>query len=69
VSVEYRTVQLRTNGCIPGGAVETAALHAELTRFGKDGWELVSAVDAPMDRGANRYIVLFLRRRLRSAAR
>jgi len=67
VSIEYRTVQLRSSGTLPGGAADTAALHAELTRFGKDGWDLVSAVDAPMDRGANRYIVLFLRRRLRGA--
>lgn len=67
MSVEYRTVQLRTNGSIPGSAIETAALHAELTRFSKDGWELVSAVDANMDRGANRYVVLFLRRRLRAS--
>jgi hypothetical protein len=62
VTLEYRTVQLRANGCIPGGEIETAALHAELTRFGKDGWELVTAIDTRMDRGANRYIVLFLRR-------
>ncbi len=62
MSLEYRTVQLRANGCMPGGEVETAALHAELTRFQKDGWELVSAHDTRMDKGANRYIVLFLRR-------
>ena len=65
MTVEYRTVQLRTNGCVMGGPIESAALHAEITRFGKEGWELVSALDADMDRGANRYIVLFLRRRLR----
>jgi hypothetical protein len=63
---EYKTLKLEhASGWFGlGGNVDEAGIDKEMNRMGKEGWELVSALDTNSSNGATRFVILIFKRPL-----
>jgi hypothetical protein len=59
---EYKVVKLPAEGEFFGGKANIEKLDAQLNSLGREGWELVTALDTNEQGGASRDLVLFLKR-------
>lgn len=59
---EYMTVVADARSGFLGGKFDAQALTNRLNELGREGWELVTAVDTNMYSGQSRDLVLLLKR-------
>jgi hypothetical protein len=65
VQWEYRTVKFDVSG-FWAPKVDSNKIDGELNQLGRQGWELVAALDTAWSQGASREIVAFFKRRIES---
>lgn len=60
---EYKAVKIEAHGVL-GGNIDLKELEREFNVQGREGWELVSAMDTNLVEGATRYVVGLFKRSL-----
>lgn len=60
---EYQTLKVEPGGWL-GGKVDVDELRERLNALGRQGWELVSALDTAYGQGGSREVVAILKRPL-----
>jgi len=60
---EYRTVKLDATGFL-GGKVDETELDRLLNDLGREGWDLVTAMDTNTGQGATRHVLYTFKRPL-----
>ena len=58
---EYKTLRLSISGFLEPN-VDTAEIDSALSKLGRDGWELVSALDTNAGYGASVHLVAIFKR-------
>ncbi|MBT5613124.1 MAG: DUF4177 domain-containing protein [Lentisphaerae bacterium] len=59
---EYRTIKIDAKGWFVGGKVDEQSLDQSMNDLGRDGWELVTALDTNTEGGASRHILAIFKR-------
>ena len=59
---EYRTVLIPTGGWL-GGKFDERSMTETMNDLGRDGWELVTALDTNRSGGETRHVVLLFKRK------